>query len=103
MERDDVLDYLTRTIHERLGERVKEIILFGSRARGDAAPDSDYDCLVVVDEVSKDVDELAYELGAEALDRYDALCFVLPVTEESYKEDRYHPLLMNVRREGVAL
>lgn len=30
------------------GERVSRIILFGSRARGDAKPDSDFDLLVVV-------------------------------------------------------
>lgn len=30
------------------GERIRKIILFGSRARGDARPDSDYDLLVVL-------------------------------------------------------
>ncbi len=30
------------------GEQVRKIILFGSRARGDARPDSDFDLLVVV-------------------------------------------------------
>jgi hypothetical protein len=30
------------------GERIRRIILFGSRARGDARPDSDYDLLVVL-------------------------------------------------------
>ena len=34
---------------ERLGIRVAKIILFGSRARGDAREDSDYDVLVVVE------------------------------------------------------
>lgn len=31
--------------------KVKKVILFGSRARGDAQPDSDYDILVVVDAI----------------------------------------------------
>jgi hypothetical protein len=30
------------------GDRVRRIFLFGSRARGDARPDSDFDLLVVV-------------------------------------------------------
>lgn len=32
----------------RLGVEVERIILFGSRARGEAKPDSDYDILIVV-------------------------------------------------------
>ena len=32
----------------KLGVEVEKIILFGSRARGEARPDSDYDILVVV-------------------------------------------------------
>jgi uncharacterized protein len=39
---------LTRRILEALGSRVCRIILFGSRARGDARPDSDFDLLVVL-------------------------------------------------------
>lgn len=37
------------------------VILFGSRARGDARPDSDFDLLVLVDEV-EDVHRLAGEI-----------------------------------------
>jgi len=33
------------------GRRVRRIILFGSRARGDALPDSDYDVLVIFDDL----------------------------------------------------
>lgn len=51
--------------------RLSEVILFGSRARGDAEPDSDMDVLVVLDEpVSKQsrkiVSDYAWELGFEA-------------------------------------
>jgi len=34
------------------GERIRKIILFGSRARGDARPDSDYDLLVVLRDIA---------------------------------------------------
>ncbi len=42
-----------KTISEliaRFGYHVERIILFGSRARGDAGPDSDWDFLIVVSE-----------------------------------------------------
>lgn len=32
-----------------LADRVRKVILFGSRARGDAGPDSDFDLLVILD------------------------------------------------------
>ncbi len=35
------------------GTRVSRIILFGSRARGDAKPDSDYDVLVILRDASR--------------------------------------------------
>jgi HEPN domain-containing protein/predicted nucleotidyltransferase len=41
---DQVLDRITRTIVEHL--RPRRIVLFGSRARETAAPDSDYDIMV---------------------------------------------------------
>jgi HEPN domain-containing protein/predicted nucleotidyltransferase len=41
---DQVLERITRTILEHL--RPRRIVLFGSRARGNAAPDSDYDIMV---------------------------------------------------------
>jgi predicted nucleotidyltransferase len=41
---DDVLKHITDTIVEHFHPR--RIILFGSRARGEAKPDSDYDVLV---------------------------------------------------------
>jgi len=41
---EEILDHITRTIVEQFDPY--RIVLFGSRARGDAAEDSDYDILV---------------------------------------------------------
>ena len=42
----DMLEEFARAVRERLGDRVKIIELFGSRARGDERADSDLDVLV---------------------------------------------------------
>ena len=54
-----VLDDLIRRIAERFSP--EKIILFGSRARGDAGPDSDIDLLVLFSEVA-DPNKRAVEL-----------------------------------------
>ena len=46
-----VVDRLRERIIHTFGARVRRVILFGSRARGDALPESDYDILVVFSEL----------------------------------------------------
>jgi HEPN domain-containing protein/predicted nucleotidyltransferase len=56
---DPVLTSITRTIVERfVPERV---LLFGSRARGDARHDSDYDLMIVMDDPANDKKEAIHE------------------------------------------
>ena len=47
----EILDLIKKVVleeAEKLGVGVERIILFGSRARGDAREDSDYDILIVI-------------------------------------------------------
>jgi predicted nucleotidyltransferase len=46
-ERSMVVDFLGR-LHARSDGELVSAILFGSRARGDAAPDSDMDVVVIL-------------------------------------------------------
>ncbi len=48
----DIIDYLRRQIIEAVQPR--QIVLFGSQARGDAQPDSDIDLLIVHDRPETD-------------------------------------------------
>ncbi|MEK7821959.1 MAG: nucleotidyltransferase domain-containing protein, partial [Planctomycetota bacterium] len=64
---DKVIKQLATTLRERFGTHLAKIILFGSRARGDYEPDSDYDVLVLLDEVTKEIrdeiDEIVWQIG----------------------------------------
>jgi len=99
---DAVTDFITK-MRSRFGKRLRDTVLFGSRARGDAHPDSDYDFLAVFDEVSPEITDMVDEIAGEMLNRHGALFSVIPVSEEEFRERTYDPLLMNVRREGVVL
>ena len=43
-----ILARLKRELKRHYGDRLKQLIMFGSQARGDAHPDSDIDVLVVL-------------------------------------------------------
>jgi predicted nucleotidyltransferase len=45
---DPVLTRFRAAVRESYGERVERVVLFGSRARGDAKPESDYDVAVFI-------------------------------------------------------
>ena len=59
---DSILDDLTEVLVERFNP--ESVILFGSRARGDARDDSDYDIAVVVDRERKRELRVAMEAAA---------------------------------------
>ena len=52
MKREELLKHVKQTIHAL--EPAADIILYGSRARGDAHPESDWDFLILLDGVVDD-------------------------------------------------
>jgi uncharacterized protein len=70
----------------------RRVILFGSRARGDARPDSDIDLLVVVDSdllvvVDDDAppEKVTIKAGFESRQSYHHSADVFPVREETFQ------------------
>jgi predicted nucleotidyltransferase len=56
---DSALTRFRAAVTELYGERVERVVLFGSRARGDAKPDSDYDVAVFIKDPGTFTDESA--------------------------------------------
>jgi uncharacterized protein len=96
------LEY-AREVRQRLGGHACQVILFGSRARGDACPDSDYDFIVVIDRWSREWRNLVAEAGDRLLETHDALCAALVYDEAQWGVVQHSPLGWNVEREGVSL
>ena len=51
-ETDPVLSGFRQAMRELYGPRIERVVLYGSRARGDAKPDSDYDIAVFLRDLS---------------------------------------------------
>jgi predicted nucleotidyltransferase len=97
------VDEFARRIRSQFGESCRRILLFGSRARGTARPDSDFDMMILVDratdEVHRRVQDIAFEMALE----FDSAISPVVFEARQYESDRYEPLFVNVRREGIAV
>jgi len=86
------------------GDNLSCVILYGSKTRGDATEDSDIDIMIVLKDVKDNSKELekVIKLTTEIDFRYETLISVTLQSEEEYLKKR-SPLLLNVRKEGIAL
>jgi uncharacterized protein len=97
-----VVDFATQ-LKQALGTHLRELWLFGSRARGEARPDSDYDLLVLVDHDTTDLRDRILDLQVEMLNRHDALVTTLLQTQEGWRRQQGYPMAINIAREAVRL
>ena len=98
------LDKFKSLLLERV--RVHKMILFGSRARGDAGPCSDMDVVVILDNLSDErdfdyVSDCAWEAGFE----HGIVIVPVVFTQEEWENspERYSLLAQAVEAEGMPL
>lgn len=99
-----ILRELRSRFEELYGERLVQMILYGSQARGDADPGSDIDVLVVLKGDVSPCDEIARteDIVADISLEHNAVVCCVFVSQEDFDCEQ-SPLLINVRREGVPL
>jgi len=100
---DPILKRFRAALDEIYGERIERVVLFGSRARGDAREDSDYDLAVFLKDLTDrwpELDRLA-DLGTDFLEETGEFIHAMPYRAGSY-EDRT-PLMHEIRADGIDL
>jgi predicted nucleotidyltransferase len=104
MESD--LRELLRAVRQQLsrlfGDDLYAVLLFGSRARGEAGPESDVDILIVM-RGGFDYDDLLVRtspLIASLSLQYDTVISRAFVSREQFEQEKT-PFMLNVRREAV--
>jgi uncharacterized protein len=104
---ESALGAFRHRVDDRFGARVREVVLFGSYARGEATEESDVDVLVVIQDLTegerREVFDFAYDAGA-ATDDYVCIS-PLPYSETQVVElrARERRLLKEIDRDGVAV
>jgi uncharacterized protein len=98
-----VLARFRAVLAEIYGERLARVVLFGSRARGDARPDSDYDVAVFLSSLPDrwaELDRLA-DLRVRFIDDTGLFFDAMPYPASAYSTPT--PLMHEIRREGLEL
>lgn len=94
-------------IHDIYGSHLRQIILYGSYARGDFRPDSDIDIMILLDLSDIDIKRYRHQLSNMTFDfnmDYDVDIKPIAKNEEHYRKwIGNYPFYSNVNREGVRL
>lgn len=100
---DEKLSIFLDRLRRFFKDRIQRVILFGSRARGDFVEESDYDFILVFDEVTQDVKDRLGELCLEMLLEHGMVISDFALTEGDLQRRRYEPFIMNATKEGIVL
>lgn len=100
---DPVLNRFKAALDALYGDQIEKVVLFGSRARGDAQADSDYDVAVFLKsspDRRKEAERLA-DLRVDFLDETGAFFDTKLFPAVNYCDRT--PLMHEIRRDGVDL
>src|SRR5215470_17574581 len=103
-QNNPILKRLRAALNELYGNRLERVVLFGSRARGDADEESDYDIAVFLRDMtdrSAEMNRLA-DLATYILDTGGPFIHAMPYPASFYSDERM-PLMDAIRAEGVDL
>ena len=100
---DPVLKKYRAKLGEVYGDRIERVVLYGSRARGDAAADSDYDIALFLKDLTdpwREIDRLV-DIKLAIRDETDAEINAMPFAAGS-RANRT-ALMHEIRKDGIDL
>lgn len=99
------INAFSRRLKKLLGKQLVSLLLFGSKARGDARKDSDIDIFILVKDKKNDVNDKIAQATADILDDYGIL--LSPVSydlREAEMNIKLHSFFFEeVQREGIPI
>ncbi len=101
-QEQEILRQIVSALREGLGNRLVAVILFGSRARGDASDSSDWDILVIAEDLPSKVFARRALLLQALPQRYRGAISVLAKTPEEF-EAHLPSLYLDIALDGRIL
>ena len=90
-------------IHKSLDKHLTSLILYGSRARGDAKDYSDYDFLAIVDQKTEEIEDKILDISVDTLNQFDRITSCHVWEEKDWELKKRFPIGKNIIREGILL
>jgi len=100
---DPVLRRFRSAVEGIFGDRIERVVLFGSRARGEAGPESDYDVAIFLNDFADRRLEVRRMVPAvtDIIEETGAVIHPLPFRAGAWRERT--PLMHEIRLDGVDL
>jgi uncharacterized protein len=100
---DPILLKFRAALNELYGDRIERVVLYGSRARGDAKPDSDYDIALFLKDLTDGFEEYCriVPIKLAIQDETDADINTLPFPAGHWRDRT--PLMHEIRKDGIDL
>jgi uncharacterized protein (UPF0332 family) len=101
-DREVLARFLAR-LESECGDAIRRVILYGSKARGDADVESDTDLLIVAadGDVMPRVEQIEYDVNFETNSGISSI--IVSERKYHYWQSVMHTLYVNIRRDGVEL
>jgi predicted nucleotidyltransferase len=99
-EECQAVDAFIKALHQQYPDRIRDVILFGSKARGDSHPDSDIDILILVDDDDWRFSHAVSRLAAHISLNYDVLLGPRVIRQARWERSL---LYSTVSSEGITL
>ena len=98
-----ILHDLSNLLRARFADNLKDVVLFGSQAKGTAHKDSDYDFLIILKEkadwkTEREISDLCYEIDL----KYDIITDTHIISEAEFSTLRgKQPIFVNAMANGL--
>lgn len=103
----NLIDSYIESLRRIYGDHLKQVILYGSYARGDNRPDSDIDIMLLLDLTDMEIKEYFHDLSDITFDYLmDYDLDISPIAIDMAHFSKWvdcYPFYNNVRKEGVIL
>lgn len=100
----EVIYYIKEKLSEIFKERLKQLILFGSYARGNLNDESDVDLLLITsNKLTFEEKEKLTEIELYILTNYNLFISIIPESEKFINDYSWIPFYQNIEKEGIIL